>query len=94
VVGAITQEHVSEDPKRVEKEVKRYKGMREHQRYAERINTAKEVLQEALARPEPFSPNAFGYTYVRPRRARPRGGFSLRRERSKRNSKPDPHRGS
>ena len=59
---AIKQEHASEDPKRVEKEVKRYKGMREHQRYAERINTAKEVLQEALARPEPFSPNAFGYT--------------------------------
>ncbi len=47
-------------------------GMREHQRYAERINTAKEVLQEAHARPEPFSPNAYGYTYVRPRRARTR----------------------
>ena len=56
----------------MEKEVKRKdKGMRENKRYAERINTAKEVLQEALARPEPFSPNAFGYTYVRPRRARP-----------------------
>eukprot|EP00802_Teleaulax_amphioxeia_P006486 Tamp_06490.p1 GENE.Tamp_06490~~Tamp_06490.p1 ORF type:complete len:550 (+),score=93.74 Tamp_06490:31-1650(+) len=36
--------------------------MREHQRYAERIHTAKEQLQEALARPEPFSANTFGYT--------------------------------
>jgi len=36
--------------------------MREHQRYAERIHTAKEQLQEALSRPDPFSANTFGYT--------------------------------
>jgi hypothetical protein len=36
--------------------------MREHLRYQERIQTAKEQLQENLARPEPFLRNSFGYT--------------------------------
>ena len=40
--------------------------MREHQRVTERIQTAQEYRQEVEARPEPFTPNSFGFTSLRP----------------------------
>lgn len=40
--------------------------MREHQRVAERIQTAQEHRQEVESQPEPFARNSFGFTLVVP----------------------------